>query len=130
MSAQKPMAKRMQETMELIWKHGAWPADRIDAKVLKRLIKQGKVKRDIRDLSGSFRKTNTIAVALIPAPKEIEKPDTGGPYAKRRAAMDDAGLSYQGKNWGKKRVDLPREERERKIAEKKQMWAKLKQRFW
>jgi len=123
MSAQKPMVERMQEMLGQIQQYNGTRVDCLDKKVLKRLIKQGKVK--ITNGSGRAAIVNgrkwvmanhSMAVATTPIPiKEIIEPD--GPYAKRRAALEASGLNYRGKNWGKKRVDLPREERERKINE-------------
>jgi len=124
MSGQKPMAERMQETTELLWKHGQIQACRIDKKVLKRLIAQGKVKRKLIQVGFGY-KTNSMVIAIEPAPTK-EVTETAGPYAKRKAALEELGLNYRGKNWGKVRVDLPREAREKKISEKKLMWKKLK----
>lgn len=124
MSGQKPMAKRMQEMLDLLWKYGSIYVHRLDKKVLKRLIKKG----DVKIVNGEYESgRKTVSSAKPTSPLAIpDKRETGGPYAKRRAAMEEAGLAYKGKTWGKKRIDLPREERERKINEKKLMWKKLK----
>lgn len=124
MSGQKPMAQRMQEMLDLLWKHGSICVHRLDRKVLNRLIKKGSAKIVNGDY-GSLRKTVSMAKATLLPPIKSE-PKTGGPYAKRRAAMEEAGLPYKGKTWGKVRVDLPREKRERKLNEKELMWKKLK----
>ena len=124
MAGQQPMAFRMQEMLELLWKHGSVYVHRLDRKVLNRLIKKGSAKIVNGEYSG-LRKTVSAAKPTSRPPIKME-PKTAGPYAKRRAAMEEAGLQYKGKTWGKIRVDLPREERERKINEKKVMWKKLK----
>jgi len=108
-----------------------------DKKVLKRLIKAGRAK--ITNGTGRAPIVNgrkwvmtnhSLAVAIEAAPVKVEEPFTGGPYAKRRGYAEIAGTSYRGKTHGKIRVDLPREEREKKIIEKKLMWAKLKNHAW
>lgn len=127
MAGQKPMAQRKKEMMELIWKYKSYQAHRLEKAVLKRLIKEGKVKIVTEGYGyGHGGKTNAMAVATIPAPVVEEAPYTGGPYAKRRGWAEIAGHSYRGKTHGKIRRDKPREEREAKEAEKKKMWALLK----
>jgi len=132
MLGQKPMRVRMQEMLELINRYGAMRVDRLDRKVLKRLIKKG----DATIVNGSGRASvvngckwvlsnHSRAIATRPAPIE-QVTETGGPYAKRKKALEESGLPYRGKSWGKVRVDLPREAREKKINEKKLMWKKLK----
>jgi len=121
-AAQKPMTVLVRETLEYIWKHDSIRADRVEKKVVKRLLNRELVKR-VRTSTGS--RSTIMLVATAPAPT-VEEPKTEGPYAKRKALLEATGVSYRGKTWGKKRVDLPREERERKIAEKQEMWKKLK----
>ena len=59
---------------------------------------------------------------------EVVEVDTGGPFAKRRAEMDEAGVHYQGKNQGRKKVVGERKlnKFQKKKLEKKTMWDKLK----
>jgi len=130
MSAQKPMAERMEEMLVRLQKYNGTLVTALDRKVLKRLIKQGKARIENTGSPKSmncFGSTSTRSVAMATNPAPLEKvTETEGPYAKRRAAMEASGLNYRGKNWGKVRVDLPREEREKKISDKKLMWKKLK----
>jgi hypothetical protein len=126
MAGQKPLAQRMQETMERIWKYGNIRVDRTDKDVLKRLIKQGKVK--ITQYRYGGRKSTAVLVSLIPAPVKEEKSDTGGPFAKRRAALDEAEIHYRGKNLGREKVVGERRltKQQKKKLEQKQVWEKLK----
>lgn len=123
MSGQKPMTQRMQEMLERLQNHDVY-VHYLDKKVLKRLIKKGVVKIKNGDY-GSVRKTIAVATVTTPVPIK-EETISPGPYAKRRADMEESGLPYKGKNWGKVRVDLPREAREKKLKERELMWKKLK----
>ena len=132
MSAQKPMAVRMQEMLARLQQYGGTRVDALDKKVLKRLIKAGSAK--ITNGNGRAPIVNgrkwvmanhsmAVPTTMPPLP---ELTTTGGPYAKRRAAMEASGEDYRGKTWGKVRVDLPRDAREKKIKERDIMWKKLK----
>jgi hypothetical protein len=127
MSAQKPMKVRMQEVMELLWKRNYLYADRIENSVLKKLINRKMVKRDITGI-GFGTKTTTIIVPLIPNPNVKEEVDTGGPFAKRRAALEESELHYRGKNLGRPKVVGERKltKRQQREKAKKAMWEKLK----
>jgi len=120
------MTKRMKEMMESLWARGDIRADQLDKNVLKKLIKAGQVKRiQSTRIGPGIRSSVTMIVALVQAPIQNET-NTGGPYAKRKAQLDSSGLPYRGKTWGKIRLDLPRQAREKEISDKKKMWAKLK----
>jgi hypothetical protein len=127
MPGQKPMAKRMQEMLEYIWGRDHTRSDLLDKKVLKQLIKKGKVKIVNSGGGGyNFNRGTRNMVIAIEAASDKEESETGGPYAKRREALEESGLAYRGKNFGKIRLDLPRDAREKKITEKTAMWKKLK----
>jgi len=132
MSGQKTMTVRMEEMLlRLIVVNGV-RVSVLDRRVLKRLIKQGKAKiinTNSRAPVVNGRKfviANSAMAVATTIPPITEEVNTGGPGAKRKAAMEESGLTYRGKTWGKVRVDLPREAREKRISDKKKMWAMLK----
>lgn len=121
---QKPMKQRAEEMLAELRKYESGRRVHfLDDKVLKHLIKKGEVKLVNMRGFGSLT-SHRHAVAAKPAPKVVE--DTREPYAKRKAAMEEAGLNHRGKNWGKKRVDLPRLQREIKLREREITWKKLR----
>lgn len=141
MSGQKPLKQRCQETMELLWKREQWGLfpDRVDKQVLKRLIKDGRAKiingngraplnqHTGRKYWGSSASRTKLVAIEQPPKKEVA--DTGGPYAKRRAAKAESDLHYRGKNLGRPKVIGERRlsKKQKKALEKKQMWARLQQ---
>ena len=131
MSGQKPVALRMQEMLLHLQRYNAARVDVLDRKVLNRLIKAGKVKitnGSRATIVNGLKRVMTTTPQAVPtelAPIKIEE-ESPGPYAKRKADLEEMGVSYRGKTWGKVRVDLPREEREKRINDKKLMWKKLK----
>jgi hypothetical protein len=121
-AAQQPMAQRVAEMIAKLTKFPSGVrVQNIDQKVLKQLIKKGKVKLVNRGTGGATHRY-ALLVDPLPCPTQCT-PNT--PYAKRIADQQEAGLVLRGRNRGKTRVDLPREARELKISKKREMWAKL-----
>ena len=134
MTGQKPMAQRMKEMLsDLQQRPGGVRANYLEKSVLKKLIKRGDAK--LVNSSSHANWVNgrkrvmagpTLAVATY-IPPIVEEVDTGGPYAKRRAALAEMDTYYRGKNRGTERIIGKRKltRIQQKKLEKKQMWEKL-----
>ena len=133
MSGQKPMKQRMQEMLRDLQRSNGRRVSCLDRKVLNRLIKKGdaKIVGGARSIVSNGLKhvwANSPMAVATHIPEEKEEVDTGGPFAKRKAALDETELHYRGKNLGRKKVVGERKltKHQKRKLEKKRLWERLK----
>ena len=133
MPGQKPMSQRMQEMLADLQRSNGRRVSCLDRKVLNRLIKKGdaKIVGGARAVISNGLKhvwANAARAVATHIPEEKEEVDTGGPFAKKKAELDEAGVHYRGKNLGRKKVVGERKltKQQKKKLEKQRMWEKLK----
>ena len=101
---QKKMSERKQEILDKLAEKGEDGefCNRFDDAVIKKMLKDGTVKLSRHGHSGGRGKNYTKVYLTDIQPKAEEKP-VSKPFATRHADLEEAGLSYRGKNRGNKR---------------------------